>query len=241
MAGDLHQIVSELMRCPLGEFAAARNARVSVLRTEGDADLAGRVAALRKPSVVLWALNRSGDVAGGDLGALRSAGDRLRHAQERVLEGDRAAAEQMSAAGQEQRRAIDAVTLRLTTVLTEAGHAASEDALRRIRDALRNASVADDETWDALQAGHLLSAPEPASFPELDASAMQRVADDHVDREAEARRKRIAAAEADVQRAADLERTAVEQEEAARLRRAEATSALHAARDALSRLQRERG
>ncbi len=232
--------VAELVRSPLSGFAAARSSLVRVLREQGRRDLAKRVAALRKPSVVLWALNQAGEVAASDLEALRSAGDRLRHAQECLLKGEGSAANQMSEASHEQRKTIDALRRRLGIVLTAAGHAASDETLRRVGDDLRNASVADHETWAALQEGRLLSEPEPVTLTMLDTSGMKRVSEVHVDHKAEALRKRVAAAEADVRRAEDLERNAQEQEEAARRRREQATAVLKDARSALSRLQRER-
>jgi len=122
-----------LMRVPLSDFADARTEMVRTLRQHEKPELARRIAALRKPSVVLWALNQASDVAGDDLEQLRSASDRLREAQERLLKGDRSAGQRMAEAIHEQRRATDVLSRRLGMTLTAAGHAASAETLRRTR------------------------------------------------------------------------------------------------------------
>jgi hypothetical protein len=76
-------------------------------------------------------------------------------------------------------------------------------------------------------------------FPTLDITDMQRVTDARVDHEAEARRRRRATAAEDVRRAEELERAALDQEQAARQRREQATEALKVARTILSKLQDE--
>ena len=240
MESDYTKTVAALLRGPLAGFTAARSEAASALRKQEKPDLARRIAALRKPSAALWALNQVGAVAGDDLAELRSAGDHLSQAQERLLQGDRSAVQEMSAATQRQRRAIDSLSRRLGMVLTASGHAASEETLRRLREDLRSASITDTETWSALWEGRLLSEPESVSFPPLDITDMKRVAEEAADHAVAAQRKRLAAAAENVERAEEIERTAREQEETARQRREHATDALREARDALSKLQQER-
>ncbi|HKR99103.1 MAG TPA: hypothetical protein VJU79_06265, partial [Candidatus Dormibacteraeota bacterium] len=211
------------------------------LRAAGNSDAAKRVAALRKPSLMLWALNQAGAVATDDLDQVRSAGDRVRAAQEQLLRGERDAASEMQSATQAQRRAIDTLTRRLGMVLTAAGHAAADDTLRRISDALRAASTGDDETWATLRDGRLTSEPEPAGLPVMDAAAVSRVTQQREVQEADVQRKRLDAAEADVQRAEQVERSAREQADAARQRLQHAIEALDAARASLAQLREQRG
>ncbi|TMB92851.1 MAG: hypothetical protein E6J45_01315 [Chloroflexi bacterium] len=239
MSKEYGEAVAVLMRAPLGGFVAARADMVRALRKQGNPDLAKHIAALRRPSLILWALNQAGTATAGELDELRAAGDRLRRAQAALLQGDRSAVEQMSPATLEHRRAVDTVTRRLGMVITAAGHAASAETLRRLSDDLRNASFADAGEWSALRAGRLLSEPAPATFPALDETGLKRVFDAHAEHAAGTHRKQLAAAEADVRRAEELERSAREQEEAARRRREQATKALEAARRVLSRLQQE--
>lgn len=237
MDDGYRQAVTELMRGPVGGFAAARADMVRGLRQQGADELARRVAAVRKPALALWALNQTAAVAADDLDRLRAAGERLQQAQQSLLEGDRSAAEQMSEATQEHRRTIDLLSRRAGMVLTAAGHAASEDTMRRVREGLRLASFGGSETWSALRHGRLLSDPEPVSFPRLDVADMKRVAEEHDHQAKEARRRRLAAAQAEVRRAEDLEAAAREQEQAARARLQQAADAVRLARDALSKLR----
>jgi hypothetical protein len=225
------------MRAPLDRFTELRAERVRALRKDGETDLAQRIASLRKPSVVLWALNQSGAVATDDLDALRVAGDVLREAQEQVLGGDRSAASRLQHATQEQRRRVDALSRRLGMVLTGSGHAASDETMRRIGDGLRAASIAAEDTWDALRAGRLLAEPEAPSFPAMDSSRMRRVEEDRAGAGAEAQARRREAAEAEVRRTEQLERAAQEQAESAQRRLEQATRELEGARAALARLR----
>ena len=100
--------------------------------------------------------------------------------------------------------------------------------------------MTDSEIWSALWEGRLLSEPEPVSFPTLDITDMKRVTVEGAEQAVEAHRKRLAAAAANVRRAEEIERAAWEQQEAARQQREQVTEALKVARDALSKLQRER-
>ena len=235
---DEAAITAELMRTPLAGFTAARTAKVRELRRQGDRESADRIAALRKPSVVLWAVNQAGSVARDEIRAVRAAGERVRQAQERLLRGDRAAAAEMERATQEHRRGLDTLTRRLGMVLTAAGHAAPDDTLRRVAEVLRAAAVSDSGAWAALEAGTLTSEPEAEAFPILDVGALRRVRDDAADQEAGAHQKRVDAAQAELRRAEGVERAAVEQEEAARQRREEASRAVAEARESLERLLR---
>jgi hypothetical protein len=237
MDSDEARTIAEVMHCPLNEFAAARNERVRDLRKQGKQELAQRLAGLRKPSVALWTLNQASEYAADDLEAVRSAGERLRRAQEHVVKGERSAADEMQQAVRDQRRAIDALSRRLGMVLTAAGRSASDETLRRVSEGLRTASIGDSETWAALREGRLLSEPQAASFPLVEVPGSARVKQERAEREDRSRMKRLEAAEADVRRAEQVERTAQEQEEAARQRREQATQALEEARTTLLKLQ----
>lgn len=231
------QLISELMRGPLDRFVAARTETVRALRRDGNNDLAARIAALRKPSVVVWALDQAGAVARDDLDTLRRTANELRAAQEQVLGGDRGAGAVMQQAGQQQREQVDVLTRRLGMVLGASGRAAPE-TMRRISDSLRAASIADDETWQALRDGRLFDELDAASFPVLDVTPALATADQQVAREAAATRMRREAAEADVRHAESAVRAAREQEALSRRRREEATRELEEARARLADLER---
>jgi hypothetical protein len=163
--------LGELYRGPLSTFIETRNALVKRLRTEGRAEDAARVAGLRKPSTVLWALNQLGQHARDDLAELFAAGARLRAAQRRLLQGDREAADALRVAGAEQRRLADLLGRRAVMVLTASSHAASESARREIVMTLSSVATAAPGVQQELMAGRLLSEPGPAGFPAADEDA----------------------------------------------------------------------
>ena len=225
------------MRSPLDSFVEVRSRLVRTLRSEGRGDEARKLAALRKPSLVLWALNQAAAAAPDDLASLRSAGARLEQTQNRVLQGDQNAAPDLQRGLQEQRRAVDTVVRRLGMVLTGAGHAAADSTLRRIADHLRSLSLGDDSAWSALVRGHITAEPGPALFPEmtaLPAAPPPRIVADAEDSEW---RRRVAAAEDAVRRATEVAATAREHEEAAQRRAEQAASDLESARAALAELR----
>ena len=233
MSADEKRLTAAVLRAPLDEFVAARTEAVRTLRAEGEADVARRIAALRKPSVVLWALNQAGAVAPDDLDALREEADALRGVQERVLGGDRTASAGLQRATQAHRQRLDVLTRRLGMVLGAAGHAAADTTMRRVTDGLRAASIGGDVTWHALREGRLLAEPEAATFPVTDVTLAPAARDDLVEREAAEHRKRRDAADADIRRATALLETAREHEAQARDRRLEAERALDDARASL--------
>lgn len=163
--------LGELYRAPLSAFTPTRNALAKRLQAEGRSDDAARVAALRRPSTVLWALNQLGLHAQDDLAELFGAGARLRAAQQRLLRGDRAAADELRAAGGEQRRLADLLGRRAVMVLTAGSHAASESVRREIVMTLSSLATAAPALQQELMAGRLLSEPGPAGFPVADDDA----------------------------------------------------------------------
>lgn len=234
MAGEEWRATAEVMRSPLEHFVTARTQAVRAFRALGQAEVAARISALRKPSVVLWALNQAGAVAAHDLDALRDEGNALRTAQARVLGGDRTASPVLQRAMQDQRQRLDVLTRRLGMVLGAGGHAAPDATLRRIANGLRAASIGDDATWRALRDGRLLSEPDAATFPVMDVPLAPAARDEQVVREATEHRKRRDTAEAEVRRAEALLENAREQELQSRHRRMQAERALDDARARLA-------
>lgn len=236
MAGDEWRATAEVMRSPLDQFVTARTQAVRAFRALGEADVAARISALRKPSPVLWALNQAGVVAPDDLDALRDEGNALRTVQVRVLSGDRTASAALQRAMQAHRQRLDVLTRRLGMVLGAGGHAAPETTMRRITNGLRAASIGDDAAWRALRDGRLLTEPDAATFPVMDVPLAPAAREELVEREAIDLRKRREGAEADVRRAEDLLENAREQELKSRHRRMKAERALDDARKRLAEI-----
>ena len=82
MALDLDAELERLFQLPLSEFTGERNGLVKRLRAADRRDEARAVAALRKPPVSAWAVNRLSQLAPELMAELRRAGKALRLAQQ---------------------------------------------------------------------------------------------------------------------------------------------------------------
>ena len=239
MTDDEARITASILRSPLAQLIAARDAAVRELRAQGDIETASRIASLRKPSLVLWALNQAGAVARDDLDTLRESARALETAQERVLGGHRDAATAMQRAAQQQRQQVDVLTRRLGMVLGASGHAAPDTTLRRISEGLRAASLADDETWVALRDGLLTAEPAASGFPMLDVALAPAAQAAEEQREADDQLRRLDAAQTELQRAETVVAAARESEDLAVRRREQAELELEVARARLVELERD--
>jgi len=153
---DLEGITAELLREPLEQFTPRRNARAKELKAAGQAELAREVGGLKKPPVHLWAANQ---VARQDPSLMR----RLQEAARAVARAQTASRPQsprdLRAASEVFQAALDDAGARTAARLQEDHHAASEEALRRIREIFRLAAMQEGETWKRLQQGALISEP----------------------------------------------------------------------------------
>jgi hypothetical protein len=200
-----------LRHVPPREFVSARKALATRLEREGQTAAARAVSRLRRPSPVVWALNRAATTHPRELAALAESVDRLRRAQ--LGRGD------LRAATAEYRAAFDPLMRAATAALRETGSGVSGAIDRRIRSTLQ-AAVTDRGRRADLGAGRLTDeltdpgfavltgAPVPAEFlrarPARPRSASRR---------AEAREESHAPA---APRPADARRLAREQARAAR-------------------------
>jgi hypothetical protein len=271
MAGSNRSPGDALRDVPPRAFVGARKALATRLAREGRAADARLVSRLRRPSAVVWALNRAAVARPRELRALVGAVDRLRRAQ--LGQGD------LRAATGDYRTAFDPLVRTATSILKDAGTGVSPAVDRRIRSTLL-AAVTDRRLRDELEAGRLseeladpgfavlTGAPVPADFlrarPKRQASPRAGSPDRAVERRrssareaAEARRLTRESARATreaARRAHALERgaaraeraaTAAEQRVEAARRRLEAlerrSAALRAAADRARRAHAERG
>jgi hypothetical protein len=83
--------IGELFREPPEDFVATRNALVKRLKAAGERDQAARIAALRRPSVVDWALNTVALTHGDVVAQFLAAATAARKAQAAAVEGRRGA------------------------------------------------------------------------------------------------------------------------------------------------------
>ncbi len=143
----------DLYGLPLDEFTSARNALAKELTKQGDKTAAAEVKKLPKPSKVAWALNQVARRQPDEVDLLLQAGEALREAQRRALEGD--ASEMRTAARAEQ----DQVNRLVEAAAPLAGTGAED----RLRATLR-AAATDAEAGARLRQGRLLTDIETSGF-----------------------------------------------------------------------------
>lgn len=138
------------------EFVAARTDLVRRLRAAGERSEAARVAKLRRPSVVAWALDRVARDRPGLIEAALAAGVGLRLATEAAVAGDAAALRPATA---EDRAATNAV---IDAVLAHVP--APDPSVRQQLNATLHVAVVDDDVAEELRRGVLAVVQESAGF-----------------------------------------------------------------------------
>jgi hypothetical protein len=151
--------VIALYRAAPEDFIAGRDALAKGLRDAGSDGEARAVKALRKPTVVAWALNQLGDRDPSGVEALIGAGGELRAAQRAAVSGR--GAERLRSATTARRKAVSDLTAVAAGVLTGAGRDPSAH-VDEITSALEAAAV-DDEAGATLRQGTFERPPRPES------------------------------------------------------------------------------
>jgi len=149
---DVVDSAEDLYGLPLDEFTAARNALSAELKKAGDSEGAAAVKSLKKPPVSVWAINQLARSDSDDVGALLEAGERLRNAQNSVMEGSDPAA--LRSAMADRRELVTDLARRAAQTLEREGAKPSRTHLDRISATLMNAAV-DDEAREGLRSGTL--------------------------------------------------------------------------------------
>src|SRR5256885_13555082 len=152
----------DLFAVPPAEFTGARDALAKELRAKGREAQAKEVAALRRPTAPVWAVNQLARRAPADVEALLDSSERVRNAQVRGAGGD-----ELRAAMAAQRAALAKLEKGAEQVLRGAGLQASPGALRTVQSTLQAAATGPHEMRDALRTGTLREALEPAGFEAL--------------------------------------------------------------------------
>ena len=164
MTADLDQTVDELYALPLEEFVAERDARAKQIRAGGDRELAGRVAALSKPTVAAWLLNQLARQRPDAVDQLVRLGADLRAVQQN-LDGD-----QLRALGRRRQQLVRAFVREAGQLAAELGRPLSGATATQVEDSLR-AAVADESAGAALLAGRLAAPLSYVGMGEVEVSA----------------------------------------------------------------------
>ena len=247
MPADPDKQIDRLFTLPVDEFVERRDELAASLRKDGNREAADEVKGLRKPTVPAWAVNQLARREKMRLRSLLTAGERLRKAHEKLLGGG--SPEALQAARDDERAAIAELAGAAASLLTEAGHPASEATLDRVRETL-HAAAAYEEIGQRVRAGRLEreeavtgfgfgTPPSPRAKPAKptkreDAAREKQAREQKADREKKARKKRKAeerlrdarSALREAERAVQRQARELERSEAAlRRRQAEAESA----------------
>ena len=148
---DLDTSIDDLFGLAPEEFTAARDQLAKQLRDGGDRESASSVKALRKPTLIAWALNQLPRRERPAIEALIESGDALRSAQRKALSGVEAAP--FRAAMEQRRQLVRQLTRRAMQILREAGRGSqsAEEEIARSLDAVST----DSDAADALLQGRL--------------------------------------------------------------------------------------
>ncbi|TQS29732.1 hypothetical protein FLW16_08945 [Microbispora sp. KK1-11] len=130
------------------EFTSARDALAKEAKAAGDAALAKRIKALRKPTVVAWAVNRTARARGRELGRLLDLGRRLRDAW-RSQDADA-----LADAGRERTPLIARLVRSVREEAEAAGHPLGSTADLEIEQTL-DAAVVDEDAAEQVRLGRL--------------------------------------------------------------------------------------
>jgi DNA repair exonuclease SbcCD ATPase subunit len=154
---NLEQVADELYALAPAAFTAARDEQAGQARASGDADLAGAIKKLRRPTVSAWLVNLLAREDAGQVDDLLELGRSLREAQQ-ALDGDR-----LRDLSTQRRRLVAALTQEVQRLAAEAGQAVSAQVEREVQDTLE-AALADQGMADAVRSGRLV---KPLSYAGL--------------------------------------------------------------------------
>jgi hypothetical protein len=153
--------VEALYGLPLDEFTKARDALARSRSKEQGKEAGAEVKALRKPSVVPWALNQLARRHPDEIEALLEAGARLRRAQTATLEGGDP--DELREASKAEAAEVRTLADQAGAILRDAGRGGSAGHLDRLAGTLRAAAV-DEDAGDQLRRGVLTAELSPAGF-----------------------------------------------------------------------------
>ncbi|WP_158879848.1 hypothetical protein [Streptomyces sp. NRRL F-4428] len=152
---DVDAVAAELYGLRPEEFTAARDAHAATARKAGQRADAKRIAALRKPTLAVWAANRLARADADQAQHLLELGRGLREAH-RTLSG-----EDLRKLSHQQHVVVAAMAGEARRLAGEAGQDLSAGAQREVEQILRSV-LADPEAADTWAHGMLEKAPPPA-------------------------------------------------------------------------------
>jgi hypothetical protein len=150
-----------LFEVPLDEFVAAREQLARELRKEGKHEQAAEVAALRKPTVPVWAVNQLARQRRREVDLLLDAGHRLRAAQAEPQ--PEKARDAFAKAREAEREAMRQLRVAAEELLAAERGSASNALVERVLTTLRAAAVSEGGR-ELLARGRLTDELETTGF-----------------------------------------------------------------------------
>jgi len=157
---NLQDDVDELFKLPLTEFTGARNTLAKRLKQSGRANDANVVQTLAKPPVSAWAVNQLYWHHRDAFEELLAAGQRFRKAQRAGKVAD------MRGALDARRAALSQLSDLASSLLSDAGHNATPDMIRRVSTTLEAMSALASFS-DGPTLGRLSQDVDPPGFETL--------------------------------------------------------------------------
>lgn len=157
----LESVARPLYEAPPDDFVASRKTLAAEARKAGDAPLARRIAALRKPTRAAWAVNLLLRSDPERVDALLALGEELRDAQEQF------AGAELRALASERRTLIGEAVTSVRALADEAGSPLGEPVVDQVTQTL-NAALADEAAAAALETGLLVDALSSTGFEPVD-------------------------------------------------------------------------
>jgi hypothetical protein len=145
--GRVDDPIDRLYGLPLADFTPERNALARRLRAEGDKERAAEVAALKKPVLAAWAVNRLVRTKRKDIDALVAAAAAIRKGKKDADERFRETVERLTKAARD--------------LLADTGREPTDAVVRDVATTLRSAAAAEPA---ALAQGRLVQPVEASGF-----------------------------------------------------------------------------
>ncbi|WP_380157258.1 hypothetical protein [Kineococcus sp. R86509] len=158
---DFPTLLDELYAVPPGEFTATRDRWAREARDDGDRELAGRIAGLKKPPVSAWAVNLLVRERRDEVEQLLELGAAMREATASL------AGPELRELGVQQHQVLDAMRVQAGRLTLAAGVRLSLDVGEKVVATLR-AGMSDPAAADAVRSGTLVRPLEATGFGEVD-------------------------------------------------------------------------
>ncbi|TDE02591.1 hypothetical protein [Jiangella asiatica] len=154
---DLDEAADQLYALLPEQFVEARNTLAKQAKSEGAAEVAARIKALRKPTLAAWLANQVAREHQDELRALADLGDEMRRAMS-AMDG-----EKLRELTNRRKELVDGLLKQGRRLARGAGQKPTAEMIESLTETLL-AAIADPRAADELRAGHLAHALQHVGF-----------------------------------------------------------------------------